>query len=103
MRDIRSDLQERANATEEEIRAINADYEKVIEQLQKEREEKLARVKMKREMLSKLIEFEDADAGKVPPVTRPEALPQLSQVGLPPNASGAPTPLAPIFKFRKVG
>ena len=54
MRDIRSDLQERANASEEEIRAINADYEKMIEQLQKEREEKLARVKMKFDLISKL-------------------------------------------------
>jgi hypothetical protein len=42
MRDIRSDLQERADAAEEEIRAINADYEKIIEQLHKERGEKLA-------------------------------------------------------------
>ena len=103
MRDISSDLQERANATEDEIRAINADYEKMIEQLQKEREEKLARVKMKREMISKLIELEDADAGKVPSVTPPEALPQLSHVGPPPNASVAPTPLAQMIGFRKVG
>ena len=35
MRDIRSDLQERANAAEEEVLAINSDYEKKIEQLQK--------------------------------------------------------------------
>jgi hypothetical protein len=103
MRDIRSDLQERANATEEEIRAINADYEKMIEQLQKEREEKLDRVKSKLELISKLIEFENADAGKVPSVTPPEVLPQLSHVGPPPNASVAPTPLAQMIGFRKVG
>ena len=35
MRDIRSDLQERANSVEEEIRAFYADCEKMIEQLQK--------------------------------------------------------------------
>jgi hypothetical protein len=103
MRDIRSDLQERANATEEEIRAINAAYEKMIEQLQKERGEKLARVEMKLEMISTLIEFENADAGKVPSVTPPEALPQLSHVGPPPNASVMPTPLAQMIGFRKVG
>jgi hypothetical protein len=57
MRDIRSDLQERANATEEEIRAINADYGKIIEQLQTERAAKVAEAKMKLEMISKLIQF----------------------------------------------
>jgi hypothetical protein len=102
MRDIRSDLQERANASEEEIRAINADYEKMIEQLQKEREEKLARVKMKFDLISKLIEFENADAAKGPSVTPPEALPQLSHVAPPPNARVAPTPLAQMIGFRKV-
>ena len=30
-----------------------------------------------KDMLSKLIEFENADAGKVPSVTPPEALPPL--------------------------
>jgi len=101
MRDIRSDLQERANATEEEIRAINADYEKMIEQLQREREEKLARVEMKLKMISTLIEFENVDAEKV--LTPPEALPQLAHVGPRPNASVAPTPLAQMIGFRKVG
>jgi hypothetical protein len=102
MRDIRTDLQERANASEEEIRAINADYKKMIEQLQKEREEKLARVKMKLDMLSKLIEFENADAGKVPSVTPPEALPPLSRAVPPPDGNAAPTPLARAIGFKKV-
>ena len=102
MRDIRSDLQERANATVEEMRAINADYEKMIEQLLKEREEKLARVKMKWEMISKLIEFENADADKVPSVTPPAPLPPLSRVVPLPNGSAAPTPLAEAIGFKKV-
>ena len=103
MRDISSDLQERANATEDEIRAINADYEKMIEQLHKEREGKLARVKSKLELISKLLEFENEDRSKVPPVASPADLPQLSHVGPPPNASVAPTPLAQMIGFRKVG
>ena len=103
MRDIRSDLQERADAAEEQIRAINAAYEKMIEQLQKERGEKLARVEMKLEMISTLIEFENADAGKVPSVTPPADSPRPSHVGPPPNASVAPTPLAQMIGFRKVG
>jgi hypothetical protein len=100
MRDIRSDLHERANSTEEEIRTIHADCEKMIEQIQKERDAKVARAKTKLEMISKLIEFENEDAGKVPSVTPPEALPP--HVGPPPNASVAPTPLAQMIGFRKV-
>ena len=102
MRDIRSDLHERSSAAEEEIRAINADYERMMDQLQKEREEKLARVGMKLEMLSKLIEFENADAGKVPSVMPPEALPPLSRVVPLPNANAVPTPLAQAIGFKKV-
>ena len=102
MRDIRSDLQERANATEEEIRAINADYEKIIEQLQTERAAKVAEAKMKLEMISKLIEFENADLDKVPPVRPPGALPHLSRVVSLHNGSAAPTPLAQAIGFKKV-
>ena len=103
MQDIRSDLQESADETEDEIRAISADYEKKIKQLQREREVKLATVKSKLELIRKLIEFENADAEKVPSVRPTEALPQLSHVGPPPNASVAPTPLAQMIGFRKVG
>jgi hypothetical protein len=102
MRDIRSDLQERANATEEEIRAINADYGKIIEQLQKEREGKLAKAKSKLELISKLVEFENEDKSKVPPVAPPGALPHLSRVVSLPNGSAAPTPLAQAIGFKKV-
>ncbi len=55
---------------------------------------------MKLDMLSKLIEFENADAGKVPSVTPPEALPPLARVVPLPN--GAPTPLAQAMGFKKV-
>jgi hypothetical protein len=41
MRDIRSDLQERFNAAEEEVRAAAIEYEKKIEQLQNERDAKI--------------------------------------------------------------
>ena len=102
MRDIRSDLQERAHSTEEEIRALYADCEKIIEQIQTERDAKVAKAKMKLDMLSKLIEFENADAGKVPSVTPPEALPPLARVVSLPNGTAAPTPLAQAMGFKKV-
>ena len=99
MRDIRSDLQERANATEEEIRVINADYGKIIEQLQTERAAKVAEAKVKLEMISKLIQFENADLDKVSSVKPPGALPP--RVVSLPNGSAAPT-LAQAIGFKKV-
>ena len=42
MRDIRCDLQERANVVEEQIRAIYAHFEKVVQQLQGERDARVA-------------------------------------------------------------
>jgi hypothetical protein len=74
MRDIRDDLQERANSTLEEIRTLNAECEKIIEQLQKERDAKVAKTTMKLEMLSKLIQFENEGVSKVS-VTPPSSLP----------------------------
>ena len=57
---------------------------------------------MKFEMLSKLIEFENADMAKVPPVAPPAALPPLSQVVPLRNGSAPPTPLAQAIGFKKV-
>ena len=102
MRDIRSDLHERANSTEEEIRTIHADCEKMIERIQKERDAKVARAKTKLEMISKLIEFENEDLSKMPPQTPLEGLPQPSSVVPLRNASVAPSPLAQMIGFRKV-
>ena len=103
MRDIRSDLHERANSAEEEIRAFYADCEKMIEQLQKERDAKVAKAKTKLEIISKLIEFESEDVGKAPSVTPPAALPPLSRVVPVTNNRASPTPLARAIGFKKVG
>ena len=104
MRDIRSDLHERAKSAEEEIRVFYADCEKMIEQLQKERDAKVAKVKAKLEIVSKLIEFESEHVGKVQSVTPPAALPPLSRVvPLTNSSSASPTPLAQAIGFRKVG
>jgi hypothetical protein len=87
----------------EEIRAINADYEKMFERLQKEREGKLAKAKSKLEMITKLVEFENEGMSKVPPVAPPAGSPQLFNVVPPSNASVAPNPLAQMIGLRKVG
>jgi hypothetical protein len=42
MRDIRSDLEERAQIIQEQLRGTNADFEKVMQQLQNERDARVA-------------------------------------------------------------
>ena len=92
MRDIRSDLQERAKAAEERFCPSMPTMKKRSNSF-------------KQKMISKLIEFENADMGKVPPMAQPAALPPLSQVVVPLlNESGAPlTSLAQAIGFKKVG
>jgi DNA-binding protein H-NS len=65
MRDIRCDLQERANVVEEQIRAIYAHFEKVVQQLQTERDARVAELQGTYSMINKLIEFETAFADNV--------------------------------------
>jgi hypothetical protein len=63
MRDIRSDLQERANLIDEQIRAAYAHFEKTLAQLQNERDAKIADLKSLLAMVTKFVEFEQWYAG----------------------------------------
>jgi hypothetical protein len=71
MRDIRCDLQERANVVEEQIRAIYAHYEKVVHQLQGERDARVAELQGTHSMINQLIEFESAFMGNIVPLENP--------------------------------
>jgi archaellum component FlaC len=85
MRDIRSDLHERVNRMEEQIRALHAHCEKTVKQLQAERDAKVGEVRLKLETIHKLIEFENQDISNAPPVVAPVASappPQAQVVGL---------------------
>ena len=53
MRDIRSDLQERATFIDEQIKAAYAHFEKTIEQLQNERDARIADLKSGLAMIAK--------------------------------------------------
>jgi hypothetical protein len=65
MRDIRCDLQERANVVEEQIRAIYAHFEKVVQQLQSERDARVAELQGTHMIINQLLEFEAAFMGNV--------------------------------------
>jgi hypothetical protein len=73
MRDIRCDLQERANVVEEQIRAIYAHFEKVVQQLQSERDARVAELQGTHMIINQLLEFESAFMGNVVPLENPQA------------------------------
>ena len=73
MRNIRRDLQERVNLIEERIRAADAHCEKMVKQLQDERDATVADLKSVIAMIIELLEIERQPLDNAPP-----ASPQLS-------------------------
>ena len=72
MRDIRSDLEERAHIIHEQLRAADAWFEKVMQKLQNERDAKVSDLKGTLAMIDKLIAIrgprhgQSGDAGESP-------------------------------------
>ncbi len=58
MRDIRGDLQDRANLLEEQINAHQAQYETLIEQFKREYDARLEELKVELEAVNRLMELE---------------------------------------------
>ena len=67
MRDIRSDLQERATLIEEQIRVAHNQFQKTLQQLQNERDARIADLKAGLALLAKFMEFERRSWGNVSP------------------------------------
>ena len=67
MRDIRNDLQERAALIEEQIRAAHNRFQKTLEELQNERDARIADLKSGLAMIAKFMEFEQRSWGNVSP------------------------------------
>ena len=65
MRDIRSDLQERKTLIDGEIRAAYAYFEQTFQQLQSERDARIADLKAGLAMIAKVMEVEDRLLGEV--------------------------------------
>jgi len=82
MRDIRSDLEERAQIIQEQLRGTNAHFEKVMQQLQNERDARVADLKGTLAMIDKLLQFESGAMDKVvtlehPPASRPSLVDRM--------------------------
>jgi hypothetical protein len=73
MRDIRSDLQERANFIEQQIRAAHSHFEKMVQQLQRERDMRIADLKSGLAIIEKLVEFENSRVSNVVKFANPSA------------------------------
>ncbi len=86
MRDIRGDLQDRANLLEEQIKAQEAQFEHLIEQLHKEQDSKLTGLRTELDAVSRLMELESrrfeapaADQRVQAPQPEPQAVHQPQQ------------------------
>lgn len=71
MRDIRGDLEERAKFCEEQIRAAHAQFELMVQQLQRERDTRIADLRSVFATIEGLIEFENRQMGNVVTMTNP--------------------------------
>jgi hypothetical protein len=85
MRDIRNDLQERARLIEEQISGAYAQFEKMIEQLQAEREGRVADLKSELGAVVKLLEAEHRRMANVLPI--PTSQPTGQQSAAPQGAA----------------
>ena len=77
MRDIRSDLEERAHVIHEQLRAADTHFDKMMKQLQNERDARVSDLKGTLAMIDKLMQFEARAMDKVVTLENPPA-PQRS-------------------------
>lgn len=80
MRDIRSDLQERATLIDEQIRAAVAHFDETVQQLQTERDTRIADLKSGLAMIAKFMEFEERFLHNTPSVVQPSPLVALADL-----------------------
>jgi len=77
MRDIRNDLQERADLARDQIKAVDAQFQRMVEQLRHEHDAKIADLKGALAMIAKLMEFENRLSDKVVTLENPAPRPSL--------------------------
>ena len=79
MRDIRSDLEERAHIIQEQVKVAYAHFERMAQQLQSERDARIADLKGSLAMIEKLIQFETGIVSNVVKLENaPASQPSLS-------------------------
>ncbi len=76
MRDIRNDLQDRANLLEEQINSAEAQFESLVEQLRTEHENTIVDLKAEFEAVSRLLEVEERRLANMPVTPAPAPAPK---------------------------
>jgi hypothetical protein len=76
MRDIRDDLRERANLLDEQINSAEAQFEKYLEQLRSDQENRLKDLKSELEAVKALLAIEQRRLGAAQPAAKAQAQPQ---------------------------
>jgi hypothetical protein len=79
MRDIRGDLQERANLLGQQINAARGQFEQLIEQLKRERDSRRDDLKSELETVNKVMEIEHRRVRSATPAPKPQLQPQSQQ------------------------
>jgi hypothetical protein len=92
MRDIRGDLQDRANLLEQQIDAAQGQFDKLVEQLTREHDSRLEGLKSGLDAVNAVIQTEDRRLGHAPSVLK--AQPQLRPSQPPPQQAHTYQPLA---------
>lgn len=80
MRDIRSDLEERATLIDEQIKATHSHFERAVEQLKNECDARIADLKSGLTMITKFMEFEQRYLGSVLPPVKSSPLVALADL-----------------------
>ena len=71
MRDIRGDLEERANIVQGQVKAAYAHFERLMQQMLAERDAKIAELSETLAMIDKLMQFEAGVVEKVVTLSNP--------------------------------
>ena len=79
MRDIRNDLQERADLIHDQIKAVAVHFERMVEQLRNEHDARVADSKERLAMIARLMEFEERQFANRSPDSTPSPPSQLTQ------------------------
>jgi hypothetical protein len=95
MRDIRSDLQERANLLEEQINSAQGQFEKYLEQLRSEHDARLKDLRAELEAVQALLAIELRRHGGAQPAPKAQAQPQPQ----PQPQAPARQPKQPLAEF----
>jgi hypothetical protein len=95
MRDIRSDLQERANLLEEQINSAQGQFEKYLEQLRSEHDARVKDLRAELEAVQALLAIELRRHGGAQPAPKAQAQPQPQ----PQPQAPARQPKQPLAEF----